>query len=112
MTNSKAGTVKSHWRATLSPDVGGRVAELPARKAARAKQGDLLMRIADADYRAQVLLQESAFPHPHRPALRQLPDVRLDFPKSRSHAAPRETSAARTTRRRQLKADHGTDRSR
>jgi len=60
VTNSKAGTVKSHRRAALSPEVGGRVSELPARKGARAKRGDLLMRIADADYRAQVLLQESA----------------------------------------------------
>ena len=60
VTNSKAGTVKSRRRAELSPEVGGRVRELPARKGARVRRGDVLMRIADADYRAQVDLQESA----------------------------------------------------
>ena len=60
VTNSKAGTVKSRRRATLSPDVGGRVAQLPARKGARVKTGDVLMRIADADFRAQVQVEESA----------------------------------------------------
>ena len=60
VSNSKAGTVKSRRRATLSPEVGGRVAELPARKGARVTRGDVLMRVADADLRAQVLLQESA----------------------------------------------------
>jgi HlyD family secretion protein len=60
VTNSKAGTVKSRRRATLSPEVGGRVAQLPARKGARVKTGDVLMRIADADFRAQVQVEESA----------------------------------------------------
>ena len=60
VTNSKAGTVKSRRRATLSPEVGGRVAQLPARKGARVKTGDVLMRIADADIRAQVQVAESA----------------------------------------------------
>jgi len=60
VTNSKAGTVKSRRRATLSTEVGGRVRELPARKGARVRRGDLLLRIADDDYRAQVLVLESA----------------------------------------------------
>jgi HlyD family secretion protein len=60
VTNSKAGTVKSRRRATLSPEVGGRVADLPARKGERVQRGNILLRVADADYRAQVLVQESA----------------------------------------------------
>jgi HlyD family secretion protein len=60
VTNSKAGTVKSRRRATLSSEVGGRVAELPVKKGARVKSGDVLMRVADADYRAQILVQSSA----------------------------------------------------
>ena len=60
VTNSKAGTVKSRRRAELSTEVGGRVRELPAKKGARVRRGDVLMRIADGDYRAQVELQRSA----------------------------------------------------
>ncbi len=60
VTNSKAGTIKARRRATLSSEVGGRVRELPARKGMRVHQGEVLMRVADADYRAQVALQESA----------------------------------------------------
>ena len=60
VTNSKAGTVRSRRRATLSSEVGGRVAELPARKGTRVRRGDVLMRVASADYRAQVAAQEGA----------------------------------------------------
>jgi HlyD family secretion protein len=60
VTNSKAGTVKSRRRATLSAEVGGRVRDLPARKGARVHRGDVLLKIADDDTRAQVLVQESA----------------------------------------------------
>lgn len=60
VTNSKAGTVKSRRRATLSAEVGGRVRELPARKGARVRRGEVLLKIADDDTRAQVLVQESA----------------------------------------------------
>jgi HlyD family secretion protein len=60
VTNSKAGTVMSRRRAELSTEVGGRVRELPARKGARVREGDVLMRIAEGDYRAQVDLQRSA----------------------------------------------------
>src|SRR5512143_1061387 len=59
VSNSRAGTIKSRRRATLSPEVGGRVAELPARKGSRVARGDLLMRVADVDLKAQVVLQQS-----------------------------------------------------
>lgn len=57
VTNSKSGTVKSRRRATLSPEIGGRVAELPVRKGEHVLKGDLLLRLADAEYRANVELQ-------------------------------------------------------
>ena len=60
VTNSKAGTVKARRRASLSPEVGGRVAELPAKKGRRVRSGDVLLRVADADHRAQVAVQEGA----------------------------------------------------
>src|SRR5436190_19836462 len=58
VTNSKAGTVKSRRRATLAPEVGGRVAELPVGKGDSVVAGQLLLRVADGDYRAQVSLAE------------------------------------------------------
>ena len=58
VTNSKAGTVRTRQRATLSPEIGGRVAELPVREGDRVKRGQVLMRIASDDYRARVTLQE------------------------------------------------------
>jgi HlyD family secretion protein len=60
VTNSKAGTVKARKRAKLSPEIGGRVAELDVREGDRVSRGDLLLRIADADYRARVSLSERA----------------------------------------------------
>jgi len=60
VTNSKAGTVKSRKRAKLSPEVGGRVAELNVREGDRVTRGQVLLRIASDDYRAQVSLQERA----------------------------------------------------
>ena len=58
VTNSKAGTVQTRQRASLSPEMGGLVVELPARKGARVAAGDVVLRLSDADYRAQVALQE------------------------------------------------------
>jgi HlyD family secretion protein len=58
VTNSKAGTVKSRRRATLSTEIGGRVAELPVREGQAVKAGDLLLRLSDDDPAAQVALQE------------------------------------------------------
>lgn len=58
VTNSKAGTVKSRRRATLSTEIGGRVTELPVREGQAVKAGDLLLRLSDDDPAAQVALQE------------------------------------------------------
>jgi HlyD family secretion protein len=60
VTNSKAGTVKTRHRATLAPEIGGRVVELSAGKGERVKAGQILLRLADDEYRAQVLLQQRA----------------------------------------------------
>jgi HlyD family secretion protein len=54
VTNSKAGTVKTRRRAALSPEIGGRIELLPIRKGDRVKKGQLLVRLAGADYQAQV----------------------------------------------------------
>jgi HlyD family secretion protein len=58
VTNSRAGTVKARRRARLSPEIGGRVTALPARKGARVSQGALLLRIDDALYRARLEVAE------------------------------------------------------
>jgi HlyD family secretion protein len=57
VTNSKAGTVKTRSRAKLSPEVGGRVAELSVREGDLVRAGQVLLRIAADDYRARVELQ-------------------------------------------------------
>ena len=54
VTNSKAGTVKTRRRAALSPEIGGRVELLPVKKGDRVQKGQLLVRLANADYQAQV----------------------------------------------------------
>lgn len=56
--NSRAGTVKAERRATLSAEVGGRVAALPVKKGKRVRAGEVLLRVADGDYRAQLAVQE------------------------------------------------------
>jgi HlyD family secretion protein len=58
VTNSKAGTVKTRRRAELSTEIGGLVAELPVRKGDRVAKGQVLLRLADADYRAEAALRE------------------------------------------------------
>lgn len=58
VSNSKAGTVKSRRRATLSPETGGRLVELPAKKGQRVKRGEVLLRLASEDLAAQVTLRE------------------------------------------------------
>lgn len=60
VTNSKAGTVESRRRATLSPEIGGLVAELAVREGARVRRGDLLMRLSPAEYDANAALQARA----------------------------------------------------
>jgi HlyD family secretion protein len=58
VTNSRAGTVKARRRAKLAPETGGRVLDLPRRRGARVRRGDLLLRVDDALQRAQVRLSE------------------------------------------------------
>lgn len=60
VAGSRAGTVKSRRRATLSPEVGGRVERLSVRKGERVKKGDVLVRIAAEDVRAQLVLAEKS----------------------------------------------------
>jgi HlyD family secretion protein len=59
VVNSRAGTAKAERRATLSAELGGRVAALPAKKGKAVRAGEVLLRIADGDYRAQLAVQES-----------------------------------------------------
>jgi len=65
VTNSKAGTVKTRRRAALSPEIGGRIELLPIRKWDRVKKGQLLVRLAGADYQAQVNLQQRSIEAAH-----------------------------------------------
>jgi HlyD family secretion protein len=54
VTNSRAGTVKARRRAQLSPDVGGRVVELPFRAGDRVPRGAVVLRLDDSVVRAQL----------------------------------------------------------
>ena len=54
VTNSRAGTVTARQRAKLSPEIGGRVAEIPHRKGARVRAGDVLLRLHDDTQQAAV----------------------------------------------------------
>ncbi|HVN74745.1 MAG TPA: efflux RND transporter periplasmic adaptor subunit [Thermoanaerobaculaceae bacterium] len=56
ITNTRAGTVKARLRAKLSPQIGGRVVELPHRKGAHVGAGTLLLRLDDSVQTAQVRL--------------------------------------------------------
>lgn len=54
VTNTRAGTVKARRRAKLSPQIGGRVMELPFGKGATVTAGALLLRLDDSVEKAQV----------------------------------------------------------
>ncbi|HEV8201896.1 MAG TPA: efflux RND transporter periplasmic adaptor subunit [Candidatus Polarisedimenticolia bacterium] len=54
VANSKAGTVTARRRAKMSPQIGGQVSYLGARKGVTVKAGDILLRIADKDLRANL----------------------------------------------------------
>lgn len=56
VVNSKAGTVKSRFRAEMSPGISGLVAGIPVRKGERVRQGQVLLRLQDSEHRAQVNL--------------------------------------------------------
>jgi HlyD family secretion protein len=60
VTNSKAGTVKTRRRAALSTQIGGLVADLPVREGDRVEAGEVVLRIADEDYRATLALRRRA----------------------------------------------------
>jgi HlyD family secretion protein len=53
VTNSKAGTVRTRRRASLSAEMAGRIEELNVREGQRVTTGQVLLRLADADLRAQ-----------------------------------------------------------
>jgi HlyD family secretion protein len=52
--------VKTRFRATLSTEIGGLVKELPVREGDLVKKGQELLRLSDADYRAEVTLRQRA----------------------------------------------------
>lgn len=56
VVNSRAGTVKSRHRAQMSPGLAGLVTAIPVRKGERVRQGQVLLRLDDSEYRAQVNL--------------------------------------------------------
>lgn len=56
VVNSRAGTVQSRLRSEISPGIPGLVVEIPARKGARVKKGDVLLRLNDHEHKAQVEL--------------------------------------------------------
>jgi HlyD family secretion protein len=58
VTNSKAGSIAARLRASLSPEIGGRVEELPVHKGDRVRAGQVLLRLASRDLEADVVLQE------------------------------------------------------
>jgi HlyD family secretion protein len=60
VVNSRAGTVQSRRRSEMSPGIPGLVVEIPARKGARVKQGDVLLRLDDREHQAQTELARRA----------------------------------------------------
>lgn len=58
VTNTRAGTVMARRRAKLSPEIGGRVVDIPHRKGAKVHAGDLLLRLNDDTQRAEVQMAE------------------------------------------------------
>ncbi|WP_243288040.1 efflux RND transporter periplasmic adaptor subunit [Geothrix terrae] len=58
VANTRAGTVKAHRRAKLSPQIPGVVTALPHRKGSRVAAGELLLQIEDSVQRAALNLAE------------------------------------------------------
>ncbi|HPR64393.1 MAG TPA: efflux RND transporter periplasmic adaptor subunit [Thermoanaerobaculia bacterium] len=56
VTNTRAGTVKVRTRASLSPQIGGRVISIPFRKGQSVHKGELLLRLDDSVQRAELAL--------------------------------------------------------
>jgi HlyD family secretion protein len=89
VAGSRAGTVKSRRRATLSPETGGRVERMAVRKGDRVRKGDVLVRIADEDVRAQLTLAEKSLvvaEAAEREACRAADQARRDLARSESLA--------------------------
>jgi HlyD family secretion protein len=89
VAGSRAGTVKSRRRATLSPEVGGRVERLLVSKGERVRKGDVLVRIAAEDVRAQLTLAEKSLvvaEAAEREACRAAEQARRDLARSQSLA--------------------------
>jgi HlyD family secretion protein len=60
VANNKAGSITARRRASIGPEIGGRVARVAVREGARVRRGDVLLVLADADARTQVDLQAQA----------------------------------------------------
>lgn len=60
VTNNKAGTVNARRRASLNPEMGGRIERLPVKEGDRVRAGDVLLELADAELQAQLSVQENA----------------------------------------------------
>jgi HlyD family secretion protein len=58
VVNSRAGTVKSRLRAQMSPGLAGLVAEIPVKKGEAVHKGEVVLRLDDREYRAQLVLAE------------------------------------------------------
>ncbi len=60
VTNSRAGTVRTRRRAALSPEIGGRIAEVLVRAGEPVRAGQVLLRLGQESLRAEVVLRERA----------------------------------------------------
>ena len=96
ISNTKAGTVRARRRAQLSPQVGGRVAELSRREGDWVKEGAPLIVLDGATQRAQLrLAQESlrAVEAARREACIQRDRARRELERKRELAAEQIMSA-------------------
>ncbi len=59
VTNTRAGTLKACRRASLSPSIGGQIAQLPVHEGDRVVTGQVLLEMWNVDLRAQVELAKS-----------------------------------------------------
>lgn len=59
VTNTRAGTVKACRRARLAPSAGGQVAKLMVKEGDRVKENQILIRLWNEDFEAQVRLAEN-----------------------------------------------------
>lgn len=90
-TNSRAGTVQAKRRARLSPELGGRVLEIPFRQGQTVKAGDVVLVLESSLERAEVDLRQ-----------RELLAARADGERACEAA---ERAAREAARNRQLAAD-------